>query len=228
MSSRGIEFGLEKDLLFAFTNRLANPQTFSPFSSTDTEKELDPRVKRTRQLLIQAFIELLREKDFQSLTVQDIAERATVNRVTFYAHFEDKYALHAYIIRESFQQMLYSRISVNHVVNEESLRHFILTAFDFFELFHNHCTQLHKKYEPLIEGQVQILMYEFLLTWFKQLKSTVVEQPEISASAISWAIFGVGIEWSCGDKKSTAEETANIVLSMITNGLLKVAEPTKS
>lgn len=53
----------------------------------------DPRVKRTRQLLMQAFMELLKEKkDISSISVQDIAERATLNRATFYAHFEDKYA----------------------------------------------------------------------------------------------------------------------------------------
>lgn len=54
----------------------------------------DPRVKRTRQALLQAFVALLEEKqNFHSISVQDIAERATVNRATFYDHFEDKYAL---------------------------------------------------------------------------------------------------------------------------------------
>ncbi len=53
----------------------------------------DPRVKRTRQLLLQAFMALLEEKQhIYSISVQDIAERATVNRATFYAHFEDKYS----------------------------------------------------------------------------------------------------------------------------------------
>lgn len=54
----------------------------------------DPRVKRTRQLLMQAFMELLeqRKKNVSSITVQDITSYATVNRSTFYAHFEDKFA----------------------------------------------------------------------------------------------------------------------------------------
>ncbi|MBI4304912.1 MAG: TetR family transcriptional regulator, partial [Chloroflexi bacterium] len=45
----------------------------------------DPRVKRTRKLLHDAFDSLLSEKSFEAITVQDIAERATVNRATFYA-----------------------------------------------------------------------------------------------------------------------------------------------
>ena len=54
-----------------------------------TPEKLDPRVKRTRTLLEQAFMDLIQEEGFQGVTVQDIAERAGVNRATFYAHFAD-------------------------------------------------------------------------------------------------------------------------------------------
>src|SRR5438132_12460860 len=71
---------------------------------------LDPRVRRTRQLLVQAFFELLSAKDFGTISVQDIAEKATVNRATFYDHFPDKFALLDYTIEDSFQQALRSRM----------------------------------------------------------------------------------------------------------------------
>ena len=58
-----------------------------------TEGKLDPRVRRTRALLVRAFNELLAEKGHAGLTVQEIAERATINRATFYAHFKDQYEL---------------------------------------------------------------------------------------------------------------------------------------
>lgn len=53
----------------------------------------DLRVRRTRKLLRQAFIELTVEKGFSILTVRDITERAMVNRSTFYRHYLDKYDL---------------------------------------------------------------------------------------------------------------------------------------
>ncbi|PFK35698.1 TetR family transcriptional regulator [Bacillus cereus] len=53
----------------------------------------DPRVKRTRQLIQNAFITLIGEKGFENVTVQHIAERAPVNRATFYSHYHDKYDL---------------------------------------------------------------------------------------------------------------------------------------
>src|SRR5258708_12177259 len=67
----------------------------------------DPRVQRTRQLLLEAFMALVQEKrNIHSISIQDIAMRATVNRPTFYAHFEDKYALMADWSREKFQRRL--------------------------------------------------------------------------------------------------------------------------
>ena len=74
--------------------------------------KIDPRIRRTRKLLLDAFQELLAEKDFDSITVQDITARATVNRATFYAHFTDKYALVDDLIREQFEATLRNRQEV--------------------------------------------------------------------------------------------------------------------
>jgi AcrR family transcriptional regulator len=49
----------------------------------------DPRVLRTRLLIREAFIELLQELEVEKITVNRIAERATINRVTFYLHYKD-------------------------------------------------------------------------------------------------------------------------------------------
>jgi AcrR family transcriptional regulator len=53
----------------------------------------DLRVRRTRKLLKRALIELTIEKGFAAVTGQDIADRAMVNRATFYRHYLDKYDL---------------------------------------------------------------------------------------------------------------------------------------
>ncbi|GFN32180.1 TetR/AcrR family transcriptional regulator [Paenibacillus xylaniclasticus] len=49
----------------------------------------DPRIIRTRQLIRDAFVELLQEMEIEKITVNRIAERATINRVTFYLHYRD-------------------------------------------------------------------------------------------------------------------------------------------
>src|SRR5215471_2043298 len=58
-----------------------------------SEETEDLRVRRTRKLLQKAFLELTVEKGFAALTVQDITERAMVNRSTFYRHYLDKFDL---------------------------------------------------------------------------------------------------------------------------------------
>ena len=50
----------------------------------------DRRTRRTRQLLRDAFLTLLKEKRYESISVQDIIERADVGRSTFYVHYESK------------------------------------------------------------------------------------------------------------------------------------------
>jgi AcrR family transcriptional regulator len=50
----------------------------------------DRRSQRTRHLLSEALVELIREKDYNAITVSDIIERANVGRSTFYAHYHDK------------------------------------------------------------------------------------------------------------------------------------------
>ncbi|HET9954025.1 MAG TPA: TetR/AcrR family transcriptional regulator [Polyangiaceae bacterium] len=49
----------------------------------------DRRIQRTRRVLHSALIELILERNFDELTVQDVCERADVGRSTFYTHFAD-------------------------------------------------------------------------------------------------------------------------------------------
>lgn len=49
----------------------------------------DKRVLKTRKAITTAFMELTLEEDMQKITVSDIAERAVINRSTFYLHYAD-------------------------------------------------------------------------------------------------------------------------------------------
>lgn len=71
--------------------------------------ENDLRVRRTRTLLRQAFIELVNSQEYESITVRDITKKAQVGYKTFYRHYEGKDALLQTLvneIRDEFQQHL--------------------------------------------------------------------------------------------------------------------------
>jgi AcrR family transcriptional regulator len=50
----------------------------------------DRRVERTRELLRQALIDLVRERHYDAIRIQDIVDRANVGRTTFYLHYRNK------------------------------------------------------------------------------------------------------------------------------------------
>ena len=62
------------------------------------------RVKRTRRLLRTALIDLIEERDFDTLTVGEIAERAMVSRAGFYRYYQDKYDL----VEQFFEEALHT------------------------------------------------------------------------------------------------------------------------
>src|SRR6185369_11635872 len=50
--------------------------------------KVDPRVRRTRRLLRDALVSLMLEKDFASISIKEITERAEVAYITFFRHYQ--------------------------------------------------------------------------------------------------------------------------------------------
>lgn len=64
------------------------------------EKKTDLRILKTYKALTETFLQMLGEKRFEDITVNELCERAMVRRATFYKHFADKYEFFAFVIRE--------------------------------------------------------------------------------------------------------------------------------
>lgn len=69
-------------------------------SESGIARKEDLRVRRTYKLLSQALLSLLLEKSFEEIFVTDICDRAMIHRTTFYKHFEDKYHLLDFCVKE--------------------------------------------------------------------------------------------------------------------------------
>ncbi|WP_248928366.1 TetR/AcrR family transcriptional regulator [Paenibacillus hamazuiensis] len=59
----------------------------------ETATKIDRRVIRTKEAITKAFLDLFAKKDLEHITINDIADRANVNRGTVYLHYSDKYDL---------------------------------------------------------------------------------------------------------------------------------------
>jgi AcrR family transcriptional regulator len=99
----------------------------------------DPRVLRTRQLIREAFRDLLRNKGFDSITIKDIAQKATINRTTLYAHYEDKYALLEEITEQAFHEMIPEQVLNAREFTDEICRQLILLTHHYIVNFYQVC-----------------------------------------------------------------------------------------
>lgn len=184
----------------------------------------DPRILRTRQLIVDAFISLTSEKDFNQITVRDIAEKATINRATFYAHFDDKFDLLHSTITNSFTDKLKKRINNHGVFNEEVLANIFLAMCDHHKELSDLC---HKGYNSLgaiieskIKEELQKLIADLVL---KETKNTILigdKQLVTTLSTIlSWGIYGATYTWNNNGRPISAEELVTKSLPIFTNGI---------
>ena len=183
-----------------------------------TVEKIDPRVKRTRKLILDAFLSLQAEKGFDDITIQDITTRATVNRATFYAHFADKYALLDEQIRAGFAQILQQRLSPRTTSVQEHLRQLLLAVTDHWTAVNKQCQHTYRLFESLVEAQVKVQVRDSLRGWLSEHHHAQASHPErleLAATIVSWAIYGAAMEWSKHVSIQAAETFADEALPLI-------------
>jgi AcrR family transcriptional regulator len=193
--------------------------------------EADPRVKRTRKLIQDAFVELMGEKSFPSISVQDIAERATVNRATFYAHFVDKYALLEQVAGEWFREAVTKRVSATAPVTLTNLHTLVATVLGAFAEFRSHCKPPDRSLDPLIESRVQREIEVFLDEWLR--RAPRADAPptvsrEAAVTVLSWAVFGAAVEWSRGTRPLSVDEMAHQVVLLLEPGIKALVDASRA
>jgi AcrR family transcriptional regulator len=192
--------------------------------ATEKKRE-DRRIRRTRQALQRAFIEVVREKGFTATSIQDITERANVNRGTFYLHFADKYMLMDTFIREDFQRLLANTLPPTSCWDRKTLHLLIQTLLDHFEWKYHHQHHIPQVVAPLVERAMHEELTDLLLTWLKQSegKATQWQVPmETIASVVGWAIFGAAIQWSQEETTVSSEQMTRAILLVTLEGVARL------
>jgi AcrR family transcriptional regulator len=185
---------------------------------THTVEKIDPRVKRTRKLIVDAFVSLQAEKGFDDITVQDITTRATVNRATFYAHFADKYALLDDIIREGFGQTLEDRLASHTDNTQAHLRRLFLAVTDHLSAIETRCRRSYQMFESLVEAQIKRQLREHVRAWLEEQPLTRAQPSrrlELAATLTSWSIYGAALEWRKQAGGQSADAFADEALPLI-------------
>lgn len=170
---------------------------------------VDPRVTRTRKLIRDALISLLMEKSFESISVQDIAERATVNRATFYAHYTDKFALLDALVREDVA----ARLSEGGPLGVSNTRAMLLAVGKNVFAFvgsHRKC-RVDRDFEPQFQRAIEAELVDFLLPAFGHCTATLIAS----------ALVGAAMNWRHEAPKSPLEPIVTNIVNILVDGVKK-------
>ncbi|MDM5297156.1 TetR/AcrR family transcriptional regulator [Bacillus pumilus] len=182
-----------------------------------TQSKIDPRVLRTRKLIMDSFIELSGKKEFKDITIKDITTEAMINRATFYYHFEDIYDLLEKVLSEVLLVNLNYDFYQNDELNEEVFVHIFKAITNFQTSLSSRC---HRGYEEtiarIIRDQLEVVFYKMLL---KQRNMKEDESLKVTAVLLSWGIYGASVEWRRRSNQISPEAFIQSAVPYILSGI---------
>jgi AcrR family transcriptional regulator len=179
-----------------------------------TQETVDPRILRTRRLLHKALVKLLKKNDFDKISVQDIADAATVNRVTFYDHYTDKFALLECVVGSRFIELLAKRNVKFDGTCSAALSGIVLAVCDYLA----GTPGIESGRGPMqrhLESAVIAVVRRIILDGLKQHPSDRSVSPEMVATACSWAIYGAAQEWVRSPDRPPSEDIVGPLVTLV-------------
>ncbi|MNW45095.1 HTH-type dhaKLM operon transcriptional activator DhaS [compost metagenome] len=182
----------------------------------------DPRVLRTQQLIRAAFRDLLRRKGFDAITIKDIAQKATINRATFYAHFEDKYALLDEVTEQAFHEMIPEQVANAQEFTDEICDQLILLTHQYIVDFYRVCRMDSNSMAMLVDEKIKKMLQQTIESIF--LKGDTSHGADrhhikIMAAMTGSAIYGAAHYWLNVEEKDRTDVLVDIVRPYVMNGL---------
>ncbi|MEG6588201.1 TetR/AcrR family transcriptional regulator [Paenibacillus barengoltzii] len=179
----------------------------------------DPRVMRTRQFIREAFRELLRSKDFDAISIKDITQQAAINRATFYAHYEDKYALLEEYTEQFFHDMVPDEVKNAQEFSSEICDQLILLTHRYIVDFYQTCRMISKSIATLVDEQIKRMLQQIIESLLTKGPAMELRQIKIVSAMTASAIYGAAHHWlTVGDKHRT-DLLVQMVRPYVMNGL---------
>lgn len=177
----------------------------------------DRRVRRTKRNLKHAFIHLMRTKDYRSITVTDIVEKADYNRTTFYRHYRDKEELVEDLLNEMLAKLILAfrhPYKNSRYVSVANLSPSKVVIFDYI-LEHKSFFTLWKSSDGIPGFQEQ-----FIQTMIKLYKEDInySEGSEGNDSFIfykAYGVWGIILNWIKNDFSPSSEEMAKQLIQIL-------------
>jgi AcrR family transcriptional regulator len=162
-------------------------------------------------MLMDSLVRLLSRKEFDDISVQEIAEEATLNRATFYLHYPDKNAILRAMTAERFRALI-ARRGLAFTNCDAALRAIALGVCDYLAESTGCPGQLAKM--PL-EGSIIPVVEDMFREGARNHAVKPGVDPELLATTAAWAIFGAARGWHQTPDRIPAEEMARKIEAMV-------------
>ncbi len=183
------------------------------------EEQTDLRIRRTHKFLQEAMIELITEKGFDALTVGDIAERAMINRATFYRHYQDKYDLMVKIFEETTNELVENMKPIQKDTAQGEMENPPEIWIQLFEHFSYHArlyrAMLGKNGSSWFAARMREYTIKIMLEqerqWKQQMEFSQIDPAmpqELPAMQLSHVLIGTIVWWLESEKSYTPRQMA--------------------
>ncbi len=156
----------------------------------------------TKQAIIYSFKKLMKEKQFDKISISDITNVCNLNRQTFYYHFQDKYELMNWIYYNEIFLPLVKKLENNNY--EEAFKNMFTTMYEEKYLYNN-ALSMNTEY-----GFKQYL-YSVLEELIKMNSQNKKSQ---DIKFYTYGLVGLIIEWIQTGMKESPEELASWTCKM--------------
>jgi AcrR family transcriptional regulator len=174
------------------------------------------RMTQTKQSLINAFIHLVNEKDFEKITVADLTKGAQVNRATFYAHFNDKYELLDYIVDQSAAAVIENRTSGVAKFDKESIHQLVLAVCDYHQQPNIQCRRSYLSLIPQLKDKMLIELKKYISKSLDDIYTDMEKRFYVPIYAN--IILEAGYLWASGEMPFDKVEIANKAALLVVEG----------
>lgn len=173
-------------------------------------EKIDLRIIKTKKVLFDALLTLMKQKNFDKIKISDICEVALINRSTFYAHYDDKYDLLVALIEELKNTIL---LELKYNENEYISKEYFM---ELLKILINHIDENREIYSAIVTHNRNGLLIDFLIDVTnrdisQRLKhNNSMIKSNIPIDAITRFYFGgivnVGVDWITNKDKYTKEQ----------------------
>jgi AcrR family transcriptional regulator len=159
----------------------------------------------------------LQEKAFEEILVQGIADAATVNRATFYDHYNDKFRLFEAMVAGDFHELLKERNIRFDGTCASAIEAIVLAVCDYLREIHRNEKQCASKgsFGPLLDSAVTRAIRIVVLDGLAKRGTRTRVSHDVLASTASSAIYGATREWFYSKKPRRCDEIASFVATAV-------------